>query len=264
MARARTYRVYGTDTSILSASGDTGVLNDYLLRLAASLVPSITGEAIKQTAGVINAKMKTGFRRIAKSTKALSYIQKSRYYDEAKYGQVLKKKKNPGEDLGIGGRGLLKAIGYQYFPNKREAVIGWLSNSAVRYAARFQEGSTRTVTAEEAKTYLEAYNNARANGDSRYNYRPKAGSSIRVTGRPVIRPFMESQGSNISNILADKLAEKLGLISKDKLEERLTISLRDIASLNTRGTRNQDFTYEAVVAIVNRFYQQALDAVKGA
>ena len=229
-AAIRNYTVYQGGGTVVNMFGDAGGF----FRRMAILYPDYMDRAIRHGGYQAQTRLKVEFLQHAPGGKKfpdISPVQKYRALDafkkrRARYGRLQpdgsKVLKNAGERAflmrakglawGMGGGKwpaggkLAQAIGYEHRPKSMRADVGWLSKSAARIGARFQEGDKTQVTKKVRGLFFVAG----------IRLAKKEGDTIVNPPRPVMLPFFQ----NRSRWILDEVTKRLGMyINKDAAKE---------------------------------------------
>jgi len=143
---ARKYVVYG------SPEIDVGIkiidLATPFMKFLARSFPRYFDRALKSAGWWLQKEIKAGIRSGAPG--GVPYATYSGLMSRRRSGRLYRG--FPKVPMGR----LSRAVGYQFLPNKREVVVGWLSKSAVRLGTKHEEGFQREVTPKMRK-YFESY-----------------------------------------------------------------------------------------------------------
>ena len=159
----------------------------------------------------------------------LTELQATQAVDKFKSGGRRRRKAYPGANS-TAGRGMINAIG---FPSKRpflSTTVGWLSQSAVKNAFRFQGGSSVVVT-QKMKNYF-AMMSRKTGGKVKPITKP-VGALINNPARNVIEPTARRLQSKIPAILEKRMLRNIGRISNESYTELLKGILGPRQSLRT-------------------------------
>ena len=230
MPAKRSYTVYEGGGTVVQMFGDAGGF----FRRMAILYPDYMDRSIRHGGYMAQNRLKVEFLQHAPGGKKfpdISPIQRYRALDAFKkrrnrYGKLqpdgskrLKTVGNRGflsrgKGLAWGMSGgqwpaggkLAQAIGYEHRPKSMRADVGWLSKSAARMGAKFQEGDRTTVTKKVRGLFFAAG----------IRLAKKEGDTIVNPPRPVMLPFFQ----NRSRWILDQVTKRLGsYIMKDAAKE---------------------------------------------
>ena len=228
MPARRSYTVYEGGGTVVQMFGDAGGF----FRRMAILYPDYMDKSIRHGGYMAQNRLKVEFLQHAPGGKKfpdISPVQRYRALDAFKkrrnrYGKVMpdgsKRLTNFGQRAFLSrGKGLAwgmsgttwpaggklaQAIGYEHTRKSMRADVGWLSKSAARIGAKFQEGDRTTVTKKVRGLFFAA--------------------GIRLSGKQVIenppRPVMLPFFQNRSKWILDEVTKRLGTyINKDAAKE---------------------------------------------
>jgi len=230
MPANRSYTVYEGGGTVVQMFGDAGGF----FRRMAILYPDYMDRSIRHGGYMAQNRLKVEFLQHAPGGKKfpdISPVQRFRALDAFKkrrnrYGKLqpdgskrLKTVGNRGyimwaKGLAWGMSGttwpaggkLAQAIGYEHRPKSMRADVGWLSKSAARIGARFQEGDKTQVTKKVRGLFFAAG----------IRLAKKEGDMIVNPPRPVMLPFFQ----NRSRWILDQVTKRLGsYIMKDAAKE---------------------------------------------
>jgi len=228
MPAKRSYTVYEGGGTVLQMFGDAGGF----FRRMAILYPDYMDRSIRHGGYMAQNRLKIEFLQHAPGGKKfpdISPVQRYRALDAFKkrrnrYGKLQpdgsKRLTNVGQRAFLSrGKGLAwgmsgttwpaggklaQAIGYEHKKKSMRADVGWLSKSAARIGAKFQEGDRTTVTKTVRGLFFVA------------GIRLSGKSEIVNPPRPVMLPFFQ----NRSRWILDQVTKRLGqYVSKDAAKE---------------------------------------------
>ena len=228
MPAKRSYTVYEGGGTVVQMFGDAGGF----FRRMAILYPDYMDRSIRHGGYRAQNRLKVEFLQHAPGGKKfpdISPVQRYRALDAFKkrrnrYGKAMpdgsKRLTNFGQRAFLSrGKGLAwgmsgttwpaggklaQAIGYEHTRKSMRADVGWLSKSAARIGAKFQEGDRTTVTKKVRGLFFAA------------GIRLSGKQTIVNPPRPVILPFFQ----NRSRWILDQVTKRLDqYISKDAARE---------------------------------------------
>jgi len=228
MPAKRSYTVYEGGGTVVQMFGDAGGF----FRRMAILYPDYMDKSIRHGGYMAQNRLQVEFLQHAPGGKKfpdISPVQKYRALDafkkrRARYGRLQpdgsKRLTNFGQRAFLSrGKGLAwgmsgttwpaggklaQAIGYQHTRKSMRADVGWLSKSAARIGARFQEGDRTEVTKKVRGLFFAA------------GIRLSGKQTIVNPPRPVMLPFFQ----NRSRWILDQVTKRLDqYISKDAAKE---------------------------------------------
>lgn len=228
MPANRSYTVYEGGGTVVQMFGDSGGF----FRRMAILYPDYMDRSIRHGGYMAQNRLKIEFLQHAPGGKKfpdISPVQRYRALDAFKkrrnrYGKLQpdgsKRLTNFGQRAFLSrGKGLAwgmsgttwpaggklaQAIGYKHERKSMRADVGWLSKSAARIGAKFQEGDRTTVTKKVRGLFFVA------------GIRLSGKQTIVNPPRPVMLPFFQ----NRSRWILDQVTKRLGqYVSKDAAKE---------------------------------------------